>query len=147
MKTAKDILYNNSILNNSIDEDKMVIDAFNQMRIENLDYVLVTEANVCIGIVSEVDYMTKIILARKNPRHTKVKDIMTSRTCNVDIKDSFLKCLELMNTLKIRHLLVYEDSILKGVIRLRDLILAAFEEDIDSLLEEEQMNYSNSENI
>ena len=141
MKTAKDVLNNNFLYTYTLNEDAMVIDAFALMETENIDYAIVMEGNDCVGIMSEVDYMNKIILARKNPAQTKVKEIMTSSISVVESKEPIHKCLELMDTFKIRHLLVFDSLIFKGVITLHDLMRAAFEENIDNLLEQEQVKY------
>lgn len=142
MKKAKDLLNNTTPVSNTINEDAMVIDAFNLMEAENLDYVIVKERGVCIGIISEVDYMNKIILAQKNPNNTKIKDIITGNVYTVNEEVPVHKCIEMMNTFKIRHLLVFEASQFKGVIRLHDLIRAAFQENnVEAQLEKEQVQY------
>jgi CBS domain-containing protein len=141
MKTAKDLLSNNLLHSNTINEDAMAIDALALMENKNVDYAIVTEGSNCVGIMSEVDYMHKIILARKNPKQTKVKDIMTNSICAVDINDPVHVCLGLMDTFKIRHLLVFDKFSFKGVITLHDLMHAAFEENVEPLLEQEQARY------
>ena len=49
----------------------------------------------------------------------------------------------MMNSFKIRHLLVFDATQFKGVIRLHDLIRATFQENIiDVQLEKEQAQYN-----
>jgi signal-transduction protein with cAMP-binding, CBS, and nucleotidyltransferase domain len=141
MKTVKDILNKNFMNSNTINEDAMAIDAFILMETKNMDYTVVLEGTECVGIISEVDYLHKIILAQKNPNETSVKDIMTSCICSVDVKDPIHKCLELMDTFRIRHLLVFDAFSYEGVITLHDLMLSAFNESVDKLIEQEQIKY------
>ena len=141
MKKVIDILKNNCLNSLIICGDEMAIKAFALMEDGNTDYVIVTEGDECVGIVSEVDYMQKIILARRNPNRTKVKDIMTSSICSVEINDPVHMCLGLMETFKIRHLLVFDNFKFKGVITLHDLMLSAYEEDLDNILEQQESKY------
>ncbi len=142
MKSVKDILNGKKLNAKTINENAMVIEAFTLMETENMDYVIVMEEGNCVGIISEVDYMHKIMLARKNPAQTKVKDIMSSSIHSVSINEPIHRCLELMDTFKIRHLLVFDGFMFKGVITLHDLMLAAFDGNVDNMLEKDQENYA-----
>ncbi len=146
MKTINDILKCNLISSNTIDKDSLVIDAFTLMESENLDYVIVMEDGVCIGIMSEIDYLHKIILTRKDPKKIKVKEIMSSSICAVDINEPIHRCLELMDTFKIRHLLVFVDFMYKGVVTLHDLMQASLKGNLDDLMEQENSKYISSSN-
>ena len=139
MKTAKDVIDNFFFHTNTISKDALASDAFSIMETENRDYMVVLEDNECVGIVSEIDYMKKIILAGINSGQTKVQDIMTSSICFVDMKDPVLKCLELMDSFKIRHLLVFENASFRGVITLHDVMRAIFEETVIKQFEQEQI--------
>lgn len=147
MKTLKDILKRKKLHFNTINVDASVIDALALMEAKNLDYVIVIENYNCVGVMSEADYLHKIILARMNPNETKVKDIMTHCIHAVDTKETVLNCLGLMDAFKIRHLLVFEDLLFKGVITLHDLMHASVEENINNLQEQEKTKYNLGSNI
>ncbi len=134
MKPLKNLLINNPLSSVIIHADAMAIDAFVSMESKNLDYVLIMDGSECIGIVSEIDYMRKIILTGKCPKQISVKEIMTRIICSVDITESIHRCIELLDTFKIRHLLVYDSEILKGVITLHELMIAMYEEDAENLM-------------
>jgi len=134
MKPLKNLLINNPLSSVIIHADAMAIDAFVSMESNNLDYVLIMDGSECIGIVSEIDYMRKIILTGKCPKQISVKEIMTRIICSVDITESIHRCIELLDTFKIRHLLVYDSEILKGVITLHELMIAMYEEDAENLM-------------
>ena len=141
MKTIKHILRKKSLTSISIRGEAMVADALALMEAENLDYVVVTENNNYVGVMSETDYTHKVILGRMDAATTRVKDIMTECIHAVDINESVLKCLELMDSVKIRHLLVFEGFQVKGVITLHDLMHAFAEEDPAHLQELEKASY------
>ena len=144
MKTAKDVLNSMLLNSNTISKDAMVMDAFVLMETKDLDYVTVIENGNCVGIISEVDYMHKILLARKDPNRTKVKDIMTSCIHSVTMDEPIHRCLGIMDTFKIRHLVVFDSFNFKGVISLHDLMQSAYEENVDNLLEQEETRYIHS---
>ncbi len=147
MKTAKEIINSKFLSFSTITKDSKVIDAFTMMETLNIDYVVVMDGKSCIGILSEVDYMHQIILARRNPYKTTVKEIISNQIYAVDHEEPVHRCLELMDTFKIRHLLVFDSHHLKGVITLHDLMLAAFEENIDHMLQQDEADYFLSCNI
>ncbi|OIR01288.1 D-arabinose 5-phosphate isomerase [mine drainage metagenome] len=147
MKTIKDIFKKKSLYSNTISGDAIVIDALAMMEEKNLDFVIVIENNNCVGVLSETDYLHKIILAGKNPYDTKVKDIMTHCIHAVDIEETVLNCLRLMDTFKIRHLLVFEGFLFKGVITLHDLMHASIKENINNIQAEELAKYNIDSNI
>ena len=147
MKSVRDILNGKILMSKTVNEHDNAFDAFALMETENTDYVIVVQNDICSGIISEVDYMHKIILSRANPEEKKVKDIMTACTHSIDINEPVHRCLEMMDTFKIRHVLVFEKGMFKGVVTLHDLMMAAFEGDIDNMLEQEQHLYVCSSNL
>lgn len=141
MKTIKHILRKKPLASISISSDAMVADALALMEAGNLDYVVIIENNNCVGVISETDYTHKVILGQMDAEATRVKDIMTQCIHAVDINESVLKCLELMDSFKIRHLLVFEGFSFKGVITLHDLMHAFAEENPSGLQQLEEASY------
>ncbi len=142
MKRAKDILRNSVFSYFTIKANAMVLEAFHLMEKENTDFVIVMEGAETIGIISEVDYMHKVILARKDPSQTSVKEIMSCNICSVDSEEPIHRCMELMDTFKIHHLLVFEVGSLKGVISLHDMMHAIYLNSLGDLMKKEQEVYN-----
>ena len=84
-----------------------------------------------VGIVSERDYISKVILDHRASKQTKVSEIMTRDLVTVSRSDSVLECIELMKQHHIRHLPVLEEGRAVGVISLRDLFLGVIEEVVE----------------
>ena len=141
MKTVNDLISFKSSQFSTIDKNATVIVAFEKMESANQDCIVVVENGKCVGMISEVDYMHKIILARKNPARIKVREVMTSCICAVDASDSIFKCLELMDTFKIKHLMVFNGLVFKGIVSLHDLMLAAFNDNSQTQFEIEYSGY------
>lgn len=128
MKTVKDILGKSTSHFNTINGDANVIDALALMKTENMSYVIVMDNGNYKGIMSERDYSQKVVLAGKNSRQTKVKEILSSDAPVVNTTESVERCKELMLAFKTQYLPVFEDFSFKGVISLHDLLHAAVEE-------------------
>ncbi|OIQ96009.1 inosine-5'-monophosphate dehydrogenase [mine drainage metagenome] len=128
MKTLKQIINNKTLHFNFVAPDTRVIDAIALMKIENMSYVIVMEGQNYLGIFSEKDYTQKVILQNRNSSETFVKEIMTVDLPIVTSEDSFDKCMEIMNTFKVRYLPMFEGYVFKGVITINDLLEATIEE-------------------
>lgn len=128
MKTLKQIINKKTLHFNFVTPDTKVIDAIALMKIENISYVIVMEEQNYLGIFSEKDYTQKVILQNRNSSQTLVKEIMTIDLPIVTGEDSFDKCMEIMNTFKVRYLPMFEGYIFKGVITINDLLEATIEE-------------------
>lgn len=147
MKSIKDIRANNYLSAVTVDENASALDAFALMETKDLDYIIVLDKLDCIGIISEIDYLKKVILTGIDPNQIKVKDIMTSGICSVDINESVNRCLELMETFKIRHLIVFENLSPIGVITLHDLMRASFEENTHNTDSQEYFKYAHGSRL
>jgi CBS domain-containing protein len=68
------------------------------------------------GIVTEWDYLSKIVAEGKDPSHVKLGDIMTSELVSVDANVGLDQIAELMARKGIRRVLVLKDKRVIGVI-------------------------------
>ena len=80
-----------------------------------------------VGIVTERDYMRKVILDIHASRQTKVSEAMSRDVVTVTRDDTIVHCIALTKKHHIRHLPVVEDGKAIGMISLRDLFLEAIE--------------------
>jgi len=85
---------------------------------------VIDEQSNVIGIVSESDFVRKLVPDRKAPWDYKVSEIMTKNVIHVTTGDVIQKCMELMITKHIRHLPVLENNDLVGMISLTDVVEA-----------------------
>jgi len=83
-------------------------------------------ANIC-GILTERDYLKKIVLEGRNSKDTDVVDIMTPNDMMMTIgpEDSVMEAMELMAENQIRHLPVLKDNKLVGMVSIRDVVSLA----------------------
>lgn len=115
------------------DADQTVLDISQAMVDRNIGAVPVLRDGLLIGIFSERDLMKRVVVEGRDPRTTRVEDVMTSDPLTVSIEESVETCMHLMRRHGFRHLPVCEGNQLKGVISLRDLILHDLNEKDDEV--------------
>jgi len=106
----------------SVQPDASVFEALKLMADKNTGAVLVLVGGVVEGILSERDCVRRLELHGRNARDTKVKDIMTSKVLYVQASQSLEECVAIMIDKNIRHLPVFEDQELVGLISARDAL-------------------------
>ena len=105
-----------------------VYEALSLMAVKNVGALVVLEGPRVVGIISERDYARNVILQGKSSRDTPVQDIMTTRVYYVRPQQSALECMALMTDKHVRHLPVFENDLLVGVISIGDAVKAIIEE-------------------
>jgi CBS domain-containing protein len=106
---------------NTISPDAPVSDALKLMSKKEINALVVSENGKMVGIVSEQDYERKIILKRKNPRETVVREIMTADVIHTSPDKKLGKCLSLMMKKRIHQLPVLEKERLVGMVTIEDI--------------------------
>lgn len=86
--------------------------------------LLVLDDTRLVGIVSERDYATKVVLQGRSSEETPVRAIMTGNVLYVTPERSVEECMALMTEKRVRHLPVFEEDRLIGVLSSGDLIKA-----------------------
>mmetsp|Transcript_6180 Transcript_6180/g.11014 ORF Transcript_6180/g.11014 Transcript_6180/m.11014 type:complete len:221 (-) Transcript_6180:639-1301(-) len=104
-------------------EDQLVIDAVKTMVAANIGSLIVVRGSKPVGIVTERDYLEKVIVLGRHSDTTKVKDIMSVKGL-VSVPPSFTlqQCMDLMAAHHVTHLPVIENESLKGLISIGDVV-------------------------
>jgi len=110
-----------------IDPLASVYEAFKMMQDRNVSALLVMIDGTLVGIVSERDYVRKVILDHKSAQQLRISEIMTHDVIKVGSDDSVEHCIELMRKHHIRHLPVVDDGEVVGILSLRDLFFDVIE--------------------
>ncbi len=100
--------------------------------------LLVMQANVVYGIVSERDFVRKLIGNKSDPEAVLVADIMTTQKDLITVPPTMTvrEALQLITEKRIRHLPVIENGNLLGLISIGDLtkwIVSEQEHEIEAL--------------
>ncbi len=99
-----------------------VFEALKVMGNKNIGAILIIEDNSLKGIFSERDYARKIVLKNKSSKDTFVYEIMESEVITLKPSDKIEYCMELMTTKRIRHLPVFENGVVIGIISIGDVV-------------------------
>jgi CBS domain-containing protein len=106
----------------SIRSGDTVFDAMRLMAENNTGALLVIEAGEVKGIISERDCVRRVDIQGKSSQNTTVSEIMTSKVLYVDVSQPLDECMAVMIDKNIRHLPVYENGKLVGLISVRDVL-------------------------
>jgi CBS domain-containing protein len=136
MRTVRQLLEAKAPEVFAIGPDAPVIDAIRLMAEKRIGAVLVMQAGMLAGILSERDYARKIVLQGRSSKDTPVRDIMTADVISVGLGDSADHCMQLVTDKRIRHLPVLDGDIVLGVVSIGDLVKAVIE---DQQLELDQL--------
>ena len=122
MTTLRDIIHKKGSEVFSIQPEASVFEALKLMAEQNTGALLVLAGNKVEGIISERDCVRRVDLHGRTARDTKVKDIMTSKVLYAQASQSLEECVAIMIDKNIRHLPVFEDQQLVGLISSRDAL-------------------------
>ena len=88
----------------------------------------IVEGERVVGIFSERDLMTRIVVEGRDPQRALVMEAMTHDVLTATPDDTRSECLERMREARCRHLPVLEDGRLIAVLSMRDLLRDEIEE-------------------
>lgn len=117
----------------SAEMHQTVLEVAAMMVNRNIGAVPVLKDGRLVGIFSERDLMSRVVVAGKDPAQTSVSEVMTEDPLTVEPKDSLETCMTLMRRHGFRHLPVCEGRDLKGVVSLRDILLHDLDEKDDEV--------------
>ncbi|KAL7247127.1 hypothetical protein ACSBR2_002110 [Camellia fascicularis] len=118
--------------------DDTVYDAVKSMTQHNVGALVVVkpgEQKSIAGIITERDYLRKIIVQGRSSKSTKVGDIMTEENKLITVKPNtkVLKAMQLMTDNRIRHIPVIDDKEMIGMVSIGDVVRAVVSEHRDEL--------------
>jgi CBS domain-containing protein len=122
MKTIGQLLQGKGTGLCTVNSDTSLYDALKEMADKNIGSLLVVDSGKLSGILTERDFVRKMILQGKSSHETKVREIMTDRVVCVQPKNTVEECMALMTDKRTRHLPVIENDQLIGVLSIGDLV-------------------------
>jgi CBS domain-containing protein len=88
----------------------------------------IVEGRRIVGVFSERDLMTRVVVEGRDAQRTLVAEVMTREVLTATPEDTRSECLERMRAARCRHLPVLEDGSLVAVLSMRDLLRDEIEE-------------------
>ncbi len=120
--TLKEILFQKDHRVISIDSESTVTDAVSVMVDSKIGAVLVMENGQLVGVFTERDLMHRVVHAGLSPQQTGVKEVMTKKIIKGQLFMSVHDAASLMSENRIRHLPVFHEEQLVGIVSPGDLI-------------------------
>jgi len=122
-------------------DHNLVIEAVRKMTKQNVGSLLVFDGNqvtcdspssasACVGIITERDYLTKVVVQGKNSHCTKVAEIMTpaQKLRILTPHHTVLEAMEVMVQHNVRHIPVIDDHAMCGILSMKDVLKILLED-------------------
>ncbi len=125
METVEHILKEKGSTVHKTTPGDTVLEAVEKMCAHKVGALLVCDAGHPVGMFSERDLMTAVILGRKDPAATTVGEVMSREVVYVEPGTSASEAMAVMTERRCRHLPVAQEGRLVGLISIGDLVRAA----------------------
>ena len=110
-----------------------VSDVVRRMTAARVGAVSVLEDERLVGVFSERDLMTRVVVIGLDPGETRVGDVMTREVVTADLHEPRDSCLEKMQRTGCRHLPVLVHGRVLAMISMRDLLWDEIEEQVEEI--------------
>ncbi|MEW5799469.1 MAG: CBS domain-containing protein [Bacteroidota bacterium] len=127
---AKDIIAIKGGGTLNIKEDATVQQAVSELAARKIGFLIVQNSSGEVtGVMSERDVINKCVHEKKDPEKTNVKDIMTPRDKIIlgFEEDDIQSIMNTMTEKKIRHLPIFREDQLTGIISIGDVVKVLLE--------------------
>ena len=105
-----------------IEANASILEAVEQMVEANVGSLLVTVSGEVTGIVTERDYLRRVVVEGRTDRETPVRELMSSPLIVVTPQTSVDECMALMTNRRIRHLPVVDAGKVAGIVSIGDVV-------------------------
>jgi CBS domain-containing protein len=93
----------------------------------------IVEGGDLVGIFSERDLMTRVVVPRLDVDATRVSEVMTPDVVTATMEESVDECVEKMRTVRCRHLPVISGGRVTGIVSMRDLLRDEIQEQVHEI--------------
>ena len=122
MARVTDILQSKGAHVHTISADATVYHAIEKMVEYNVGALIVKDGRTIAGIFTERDHLRRVTLGDRDPRTTRIRDVMTPRLVCVEPVTSVEDCMAVMTRERIRHLPVVGGEEVVGLVSIGDLV-------------------------
>ena len=105
-----------------------VYEALQRLAEKDVGALPVVENGRLVGIFSERDLMTRVLVPRRDADRIPVSEVMTREVVTADVGDHIDDCLKKMRAAGCRHLPVLVDGRVIAMVSMRDLLRDEIEE-------------------
>ncbi|MBU0929880.1 MAG: CBS domain-containing protein [Nanoarchaeota archaeon] len=99
-----------------------VEEAAQKMQIQKIGSLIISENDNLLGIVTEKDFVDKVLAKSLDPKKTKVKEIMTSIVHTTSPNEDLIEAIRKMAKANVKRLPVVNDNKLVGFLTSKDVL-------------------------
>jgi CBS domain-containing protein len=126
MRTLRQVIQRLNLI--SAEPEAPVFDVVVAMSDGRIGAIPIIEGDRLVGIFSERDLMTRVVVAGRDPHSTRVLEVMTHEVITAGLDESVDRCLHKMQRAGCRHLPVVHDGRVISMLSMRDLLRDEVEE-------------------
>jgi CBS domain-containing protein len=110
-----------------------VLEVARRMGAARVGAIPILEGRRLVGIFSERDLMTRVVIPGLDPGGLRVEEVMTGEVVTAGIEDRRGECVEKMRGAGCRHLPIVEDGEVVAMLSMRDLLRDEIEEQVQEI--------------
>jgi len=112
----------------TISKGSSVFEALEHMAEKKIGSLVVMDGEDVVGIFTERDHARKVGLLNTKPQDVRISEVMTANLITVHPHQSVRECMAIMTEERVRHLPVFENGKLIGIISIGDVVKDLIEE-------------------
>jgi CBS domain-containing protein len=113
--------------------DETALDAARRMESARVGALVVLDGRRLVGVFSERDLMTRIVVPGRDPAAVPVREVMTGDVVTAHVEERRSQCIDKMKAAGCRHLPVIEDDQVVAMLSMRDLLRDEIEEQVEEI--------------
>lgn len=102
--------------------DATVLEVAGLMTRQRIGAIPILDGEDLVGIFSERDLMTRVVVPQRDPAETPVSEVMTRQVVTAGVEDHVDYCIEKMKRAGCRHLPVVAEARVIAMVSMRDLL-------------------------
>ena len=123
-KSVRDVLLQKGFGVPNLAPTATVLEALEVMESEQAPAVVVTKNGWLVGIFTEKDYATRVVLSDECAASLRMEEVMSTDVVTIDPDSSLDACMTLMANHKVRYLPVLAADRVMGILSLSDVVQA-----------------------
>ncbi len=127
--------------------DATVLTAAKLMSEHNIGAIMVVDQDDLVGIFSERDLVKRVAAKGLAPEKTQLREVMTTNPVTLSHGDNLQQAMDLMTQHRFRHLPIKEEGKITGMVSLRDLFGAIYEDMRDNINKKDAILFGESYGI
>jgi CBS domain-containing protein len=131
MHSLEQVLRNRRLL--TAHPGNFVLDVIQRMTDARVGAVVILEGERLVGVFSERDLMTRVVVAGRNAESTRIDEVMTREVVTAELNEGRDECLAKMQRAGCRHLPVLAHDHVIAMISIRDLLWDEIEEQVEEI--------------